>query len=454
MSNKDCFTTYLEKLVDYFVNLHSHTDYSNIIGFRDSINKAEKVMKYVASLGQKAVAFTDHESVGGHVKAIQAWEKLKKNGDIPQDFKLILGNEIYLVDEDIYQRMANKERVTFYHFILLAKDEIGHRQLKELSTRAWSRIFTWKGVERKPTYYSDIEEIVGSNPGHLVATSSCLGGFTAKHILSEEYDKVNDFISWCQDVFGKENFYLEMQPHLRKYDENGEEIITEQEVVNTWIRDRGVQATIATDAHFLSAEYKWLHSIFLTADKNEEKSNARERDDFYETTYHMSSEEIHKHLDFYLGVEFVDECIMNTWKIKESITTYDIRKPQQVCEIPLPPEGEWFKNEEILDMLYDNEMDFSLCLDAWESENLYDGYLMSLAMQGASDTFLISDKKEWWETFKRVNMEFEEILGIAKFGNLNMSAYFILMNKFIDIIWNDANSILAISRGSAAGLRL
>lgn len=438
--------------IDYHVDLHLHTHYSNISGFKDSTNKPKDVMLYASSLGKKAVAFTDHESLGGVNKHLSICKELKANGELPEDFQVIIGNEIYLVDEDeMNQQMANKERVPFYHFILLAKDDIGYRQLKELSTRAWMRIFTWRGIERKPTFYTDLEEIVGANPGHLVATSACLGGYLAKHVLSEEYDKAEDFIAWCQDVFGKENFYLEMQPHYRKYDESGEEIITEQEIVNSWIRDSGYQATIATDAHYLTADHRAIHKAFLTSDNDEDKAGVRERSDFYETTYIMSSEDLHGYLDFYLGEEFVDECIMNTWKIKESVEGYNINKSQIVCEIPLPPEEEWFQNEEMLDMFYENHEEFKYCLDAWESRNLYDGYLMSLCMKGASDEFLIPSKEEWWDTFKRLDQEFEEILGISELAGYNMSAYFIVMNKFIDIIWNDANSILGISRGSASG---
>lgn len=74
-------------------------------------------------------------------------------------------------------------------------------------------------------------------------------------------------------------------------------------------------------------------------------------------------------------------------------------------------------------------------------------------MKGASDSFLIS-KEEWFETFERVSMECEEILGISEAGGYNMSAYFITMNKFIDIIWSDANAILGVSRGSAAGFMI
>lgn len=411
-------------------------------------------MKYVASLGQKAVAFTDHEALGGVNKHLIACEELKEKGQIPQDFKVIIGNEIYLVDEDeMNQQMANKERVPFYHFILLAKDDIGYRQLKELSTRAWMRMFVWRRIERKPTFYTDIEEIVGSNPGHLIATSSCLGGYVAKHILSEEYDKVNDFISWCQDVFGKENFYLEMQPHLRKYDENGEEIITEQEIVNTWIRDRGIQSTIATDAHYLKKDQRMIHNAFLTSDNDEDRANARERADFYETTYHMGSQEIHEHLDFYLGEDFVNECIMNTWKIKESIGEYNIHRKQAPMEIPLPNQEDWYYTDEVFDFLEQNEEHFPNVMKMLDSENLYDGYLVSLCMKGATDEFLVS-REEWFEVWKRVDAEFEEILGISKAGGYNMSAYFITMNKFIDIIWNEANAILGVSRGSAAGFMI
>ena len=122
-------------------------------------------------------------------------------------------------------------------------------------------------------------------------------------------------------------------------------------------------------------------------------------------------------------------------------------------EIPLPPESEWFISDEILDLLYDNEDQFSAILDMWESDNLYDGYLISLCMKGASDEFLINSYTIF-KTFQRVNVECEEILGISKAGGYNMSAYFISMNKFIDIIWNEANAILGTSRGSAAGFMI
>ena len=134
--------------------------------------------------------------MGGHIKYLDACEELKSKGELPPDFKVILGNEIYLVDEqEMKSQMENKERVHFYHFIMNALDEVGHRQLRELSTRAWMRMFSWRGIERKPTYYEDIEEIIGSNPGHVIVSTACLGGYVGKHILNEEYDKVEDLLN-------------------------------------------------------------------------------------------------------------------------------------------------------------------------------------------------------------------------------------------------------------------
>ena len=438
--------------LDKQVNMHSHLHYSNTGGFKDSTNKCDKVIKYVSTLGQKAVAFTEHEMMGGHLKCLKICEELKANGEIPQDFKVILGNEIYLVDEEeMKSQMANKERVHFYHFILLALDDIGHRQLRELSTRAWSRMFSWRGIERKPTYYEDIEEIIGENQGHVVASTACLGGLIGKSILNGDTETPLGFIEWCQDVFGKDNFFLEMQPHERAFDENGQEIISEQRIVNEWIIQQGLPTIITTDAHYLAKEHRKFHKAYLTSDNDEDKASVREVDSFYATTYHMDTEEIHSYLNHYIDESLINQCIDNAWDISQRVKGYNLTRKQAVTEFPLPPENEWFINDDILDMFYDNEKEFNNCITMWESDNLYNGYLISLCMKGASDTFLIPSKDEWWDTFKRVNQECEELLGISEHAGYNMSAYSILIKEFIDMIWDGAESILAPSRGSALG---
>ena len=86
-----------------------------------------------------------------------------KNQDKYPDFKIALGNEIYLVNE-------RKHPQKYFHFILLAKDEIGNRQLRELSSIAWYNIYKTGKMERVPTLKSDLYRIVKENPGHLIGT--------------------------------------------------------------------------------------------------------------------------------------------------------------------------------------------------------------------------------------------------------------------------------------------
>lgn len=180
---------YIEKLQKLFVHLHVHSEYSNI-RILDSINKIEDMVLYVASLGQNSLALTDHECLSGHVKFLSIVEELKKENKINKDFKPILGNEVYLVDENqMNTEMKELGHTQFYHFLLLAKDNEGHEQLRKLSTRAWKRMFNYKGIDRVPTFYSDIESIVGANPGHIVVSNACLGGQLPNLIMKLIYEE-------------------------------------------------------------------------------------------------------------------------------------------------------------------------------------------------------------------------------------------------------------------------
>src|SRR5574344_1376667 len=116
-----------------YISCHNHTCYSNI-RLIDSINRPEELMDYAFSLGLKGVADTEHACLSAHVKMLDYWSKNYKD----KDFKLILGNEIYIGRNDLSEETYQKGE-PFYHFILLAKDLEGYKQLRTLSSRAWSR---------------------------------------------------------------------------------------------------------------------------------------------------------------------------------------------------------------------------------------------------------------------------------------------------------------------------
>ena len=132
-----------------FVHLHNHTDMgSNTRGFKDSVIKVDQLIDTTAKLGNKGVAITDHCSISAHVTALQHVINQKKKKKIPEDYKVILGNEIYLVDEnEMNKSLNNKESIKFYHFILLAKNKQGHEYICKLSSNAWERSFSYKGIK-------------------------------------------------------------------------------------------------------------------------------------------------------------------------------------------------------------------------------------------------------------------------------------------------------------------
>ena len=126
-----------------YYSLHNHTCASNQ-RLVDSINVIEDLIQYAFDLGLYGVALTEHETVNSHIKAIKYVDKKRKeeNHNPRWDtFKLILGNEIYLCRNGLNSDNYDSKKDSFYHFILLAKDEEGHKQIRKLSTRAYGQSF-------------------------------------------------------------------------------------------------------------------------------------------------------------------------------------------------------------------------------------------------------------------------------------------------------------------------
>ena len=140
-----------------YFNCHSHTIYSNI-RLIDSINHPKALIKKAIELGLSGIAITDHECLSAHVKAEKYMASIQEQYP---NFTLAFGNEIYLTD-------TRDRGQKYYHFILLAKDAIGHRALRELSSRAWLHSYTDRKIERVPTLKTELQEIVQKFPNHLI----------------------------------------------------------------------------------------------------------------------------------------------------------------------------------------------------------------------------------------------------------------------------------------------
>ena len=180
------------------MELHTHTHYSNI-RLLDSINRPDKLIEQAQKIGLAGITITDHEILGCHIEVNKIANQLRETNP---KFKIALGNEIYLTDtRDMGQR--------YWHFILIAKDAIGHRQLRELSSLAWMNSYFDRRLERVPTLKSDLERVVKSNPGHLIATSACIGGELSGRTLDMEIArKLGDKESEIANKQGIINFVL------------------------------------------------------------------------------------------------------------------------------------------------------------------------------------------------------------------------------------------------------
>ena len=397
-----------------FCGLHNHTEYSNL-KLRDCIVKIQDLVDRAISYGYNGIAITDHEILSGHIEAYNIGQKIKETHP---DFKVILGNEIYLIDEHEY-RNAPK----YYHFILLAKDKIGYEQLRQLSSRAWRRAYMEKGMLRTPTFYQDINEVVKNDKGHLIASTACLGGLLDYAIVHKRTEEFNRFVQWGITTFGKDCFYLEMQ------DSDSDE----QRIANTTIiraaKHFGLNTIVTSDVHYLDAKDKDIHKAFL----NSKEEDGRETEQFYKYTYLKKLDEIYRILS-YLPKEEVTKAINNTQKVYEAIEDFSLLHSTIVPERQPAP----FQLSHKLRPFYEN---YDAIRKFAESSYEQDRYLLYLIERGLDEKRIAPTP----DIVDRINTELDVVWCISEKLNQRLSAYLNLVRNIVDIIWEV--SFVGVSRG-------
>lgn len=413
-----------------YTSLHNHTEYSNL-RLLDCINKVEDIIQYAHDIGLKGMAITDHEALSAHIKALRYYKQKKKDDETWDDFKLILGNEIYLCRNGLSAETYEKGE-KFPHFILLAKDEVGHGQLRELSTRAWKHSFTMF-LTRTPTYYQDVEEIVKRNPGHLIASSACVGGWLGICKMNGAEHNAIAFIKWCKELFG-DDFYLELQP--ARYQEQIE--------YNKWLiwlsKETNTKCIITTDSHYLKKEDREVHASFLNS-----KDGDRETAEFYQYTYMMTPEEIISLMNDYIEEDVLKEMLENTNEINDKITVYDLAQPQIVPHLSddrvKHPEWKiWFSAFKIRDK-------FEYLNKYYNSPSEDDRYMLYLGLMKLHEMDLPQEKKDQY--LERLEQELTECWLVSERLGQPISSYLLMVRNIIQIMWNKAESLVGISRGSA-----
>ena len=413
-----------------YTSIHNHTQFSNL-KLIDSINRENELIDYAYKLGLRGVAITDHDTISGHVQAWNYYNK-KFTEEQKQNFKLILGNEIYLCRSDLTAETHQKGE-KFYHLILLAKDDKGHEQIRRISSRAWGRAYM-KNILRTPTYSEDLFEIIGEDKGHVIATTACLGGYCGYMFSIGAYEAIHHHLINMRNLFGEDNFFIELQPSRQ-----ADQIAYNNYMVREYWGE--YPFVLSTDSHYLNINDKEIHKVFL----NSKSSGDREVDSFYATAYMMSYDEIR---EFFIAQGIDDdrfnEMCANTNRIADSVVGYNLKRTSVIPKIQ-------YEEEEINSSYYD-------LLQRYPNETTYIAEVIKA--NNKADIRLLNMLVEPWkikikpeEEYKYIvelDYEFEQLYKISLNLNQSMSDYFITMAKMIDIMWDEANSIVGPARGSAA----
>ena len=421
------------KITQFPGSLHNHTQYSNL-RLRDCIIKEEDLIKYAVELGHEVVGITDHEAVCNAVKVEKIYKKIKKEHP---NFKVILGNEIYLCRNGLNANNFNKDYDKYYHFCLYAKNAVGHKQIREISTRAWRRSYMARGMRRVPTYYQDLIDIIGENRGHVIGTTACLGGALPTQLLKyrqtkneELYEKI---IAWCEQmewIFGPGNFYLELQPAAN----------AEQKYVNRALLDIAKNYhfpyVITTDTHYLKKEDKPIHKAYLNSQNGD-----REVDDFYATTYLMNTEELESYMN--MTQEELHEAYANIHGIKERCEDYSLLKPLKIPQLPWRDLGNY-----TIDQKY-----WISCIPYlekfWESDYEGDQELADAIVLRIQEDERLHEQN----IYDAINECLEMTWISSEVNKTHWSAYYLNLQKIIEECWN-AGTLVGCGRGSGVGFIL
>ena len=425
-----------------FFGVHNHSAEGSNLRLRDSINKVPEMIEYAHSLGHAGICFTEHESITSSLDALKYYDS-HKDLEGWENFKVVLGNEIYLCTEDV--TAENKFNNRYPHFILVALNAHGHQGIRELSTKAWTKNSFMHVMMRVPTYYSDLEEMMENYKGDIIGSSACLGGALPHRLLQfqdleranpKEYGKIwqscKDWIAYMNEIFGEGYFFLELQPsHMM------EQIYVNHKLIQL-SEETGTPYIITTDAHYLKKEDRQIHKIFL-----ESQEGDREVDDFYSTTYIMSEDEIHEYMDEYYGHDVVQKGLDNTMLIYGKAEYYKLTKDLDIPYIPLNTSEpnkklyEKFKNQ------------IPLLSEFYHSEYDCDRHLVrDIVAYIDTDPYYQTD-----EAYEKINECLHYIKDSSEKMKVRWSKYLLQIAIDVQIAWS-AGTLVGAGRGSGVGFCL
>src|SRR5246127_5664776 len=218
-----------------FTHLHLHTDYSLLDGACD----VEKLVQRVSDIGQKAVAITDHGNIYG---AVHFFEAAKARG-----IKPILGCELYICQKEDHR--AEPQGDDYNHLLVLAENEEGYRNLVRITSEA-----SLHGFYRKPRLS---KRYLAEHSAGLIGFSGCLAGEFCENLMAGKYEAARTVAGQYQEIFGKGNFFLEIQDQGLELEKKIHADLFRLE------KDLDIPLVATNDSHYLCEDDHHAHEVLL-----------------------------------------------------------------------------------------------------------------------------------------------------------------------------------------------
>jgi len=369
-----------------FVHLHNHTHYSLL----DAACTPDQLIQAAKSDGQTAIALTDHGVMFG---CYEFYKKAKKAGIQP-----ILGCEVYVATGTRFEKNARKSGVkqrNYYHLVLLAKNEIGYKNLMKLCTLGHTEGFYYKPrIDR---------ELLFTYREGLVALSACMSGVINAPLIEGNYEEAKKSAIWYKETFG-EDFYIELQNHGLP----GDDIVMAQAPLIA--AEVGIPLICSNDCHYIRKDQAVAHNVLLNI-RDVSAANSGQID-IYNLRYGKPEMYFKSQQEMKEIFKQYPQAIENTLAVAEKCNV-DLKTDLKMPMFPIPPDS--------------------------KAKDL-DEYLRELTYKGLEKKY----PKMTQDILERVDFELDVI------KKMGYPGYFLIVQDFIAAARAKGVSV-GPGRGSAAG---
>lgn len=373
-----------------FTHLHVHTGYSLL----DGAAKIKELVHRAKELGYDSLAITDHGVMYGVIEFYEAC--------IAEGIKPILGCEVYVSPGSRFDREVGKGDERYYHLVLLAETDQGYHNLSKIVTRGFT-----EGFYYKPRV--DMEVLEKYHEG-IIALSACLAGEVATHLRKNDYDGARDAAIKYRNIFGEDNYFLEMQDHG----------IPDQATVNAGVmrlsKELGIPMVVTNDSHYIYAEDWEAHDVLLCIQTNR-KVQDENRMRYDGGQYYLKSKEEMAEL-----FPYATDALENTHKIAERCNVKIVFGEQKVPKFDVP---DGYTADEYLEKL------------------VYDGMQKKYGIK-YEDTEDLKEGEKGYDVRQRIDYE----LSVIK--SMGFVDYFLIVWDFIHFAKTNGIAV-GPGRGSAVG---